>query len=45
MDKQKKVTLGCLGYILFGIIITYLYFTTTDADLFRKIFDWDGLIW
>ncbi|MBR7554745.1 hypothetical protein ACFFJI_09735 [Allobacillus sp. GCM10007491] len=43
MDSKKKLQLGCFIYIIFGIVITYLYFTQTDADLFRKYFDWSDL--
>lgn len=40
---MKKLQIGCLIYIIFGVVITTLYFTMTDADLFRRYFEWSDL--
>ncbi|GAA0468447.1 hypothetical protein [Alkalibacillus silvisoli] len=42
MDK-RKLQIGCLIYIVFGVFITTMYFTFTDGDLFRSYFDWTDL--
>lgn len=40
--KKNKLALGCLIYILFGFLITYLYYSR-GGDLFKKYFDWREL--
>ncbi|WP_188207576.1 hypothetical protein [Alkalibacillus aidingensis] len=42
MNKQRKLVLGCAIYVIFGVIITTLYFSM-GGDLFRSYFDWKDL--
>jgi len=40
--KKKWLGIGCLIYILFGFVITYLYYSR-GGDLFKQFFDWRQL--